>query len=236
MMKYDSDNSTNIKLTLKNILGIKILYPHNRDDFLLRFRNKKNITLLDVGCGNSSVCGIKRVCPNVNYIGLDVGDYNQVPGAIKMMDKYIVVSPEEFASEIGKLENQVDIVISKHNLEHCNQPEMTLVNMLKALKNNGKIYLAFPSEKSVDFPSRKGTLNFYDDPTHVYLPRYDEVLSILEKNGVKIRYAKRQYRPLVLRLVGRLNVNKCQKSEKVFPGIWEYYGFETIIWGEKQGK
>ena len=42
--------------------------------------------------------------------------------------------------------------------------------MKKCLKKGGIIYLVTPSEKSIDFPSREGTLNYYDDKTHKYKP------------------------------------------------------------------
>ena len=64
------------------------------------------------------------------------------------------------------------------------------------------MYLAFPSEKTIDFPSRNGTLNFYDDPTHIFLPDYSKIIKRLEENGMRILFSRKQYKPIYYRIMG----------------------------------
>ena len=94
--------------------------------------------------------------------------------------------------------------------------------------------MAFPSEASVNFPSRGGTLNFYDDETHVWLPEFDKIVSQLKENGMKINYANRRYRPLILRFVGWIVEANSRTLNRVIDGTWAYYGFEAIIWATKE--
>ena len=46
--------------------------------------------MLDVGCGNNSPRIAKSIRPDIYYVGVDVGDYNQENGSIECADEYIV--------------------------------------------------------------------------------------------------------------------------------------------------
>ena len=108
---------------------------------------------------------------------LDVDDYNQSEYSKGEMDRYVEVTPDDFAKEIESMKDQFDVVISRHNIEHTNEPRRCVAAMAGALKKGGRLYMAFPSEHSTKLLSRGGTLNFYDDPTHVYVPEFDWILS-----------------------------------------------------------
>ena len=59
----------------------------------------------------------------------------------------------------------------------------TFLHMLALLEepNKGKIYLSFPSVKTLNFPKRLGCLNYYDDPTHKDLPPdFNLILEIMK--------------------------------------------------------
>lgn len=214
-------------------LQTKIIDPRGKSAFCMSINNRKKTCVLDVGCGNNSVANIKGICDKVHYIGLDVGDYNQTQASIKSMDEYIVVSPEDFAGKIEEMRGTVDVIVSSHNIEHCNEPQRVLRAMVNALKKGGKMYLAFPSEESEFFPSRGGTLNFYDDSSHNYMPKYDHILHILQKNGMKIIYEKKMYRPFFLRKIGESNEGWSRQMNRVVAGTWAYWGFESVIWAKK---
>ncbi len=149
------------------------------------------------------------------------------------MDKYIVVKSEEFAKRIEEQE-ELDVIISSHNLEHCNEPQRVLAAMAKALKKNGMMYLSFPSEASANFPERYGTLNFYQYPGHIYLPIFKDVIEILEQNGMKIIYKQKNYQPYWLKKIGEKNEATSIAVNRVLRGTWAYWGFETVIWAKKR--
>ena len=58
--------------------------PGNKRDFLNGIRNGASV--LDIGCGNSSVLRIKAIKPDVKYTGIDIGDYNQSDLAKKIRE------------------------------------------------------------------------------------------------------------------------------------------------------
>jgi hypothetical protein len=70
--------------------------PHGKRRFLKTI-NKKGV-LMDVGCGNNSPYYVKKHCPDVYYIGIDIGDYNQ--SKPNLADEYIITTPDQFASAI----------------------------------------------------------------------------------------------------------------------------------------
>lgn len=193
----------------------------------------KNASVLDVGCGNGGPSRFKSIRPDLYYVGIDVGDYNNSREDIRRADEYIVTSPDLFPKSISELGQRFDAVVSSHNLEHCNHPEETLVEICGVLKTGGLIFLAFPSEESVYYPKRKGTLNFYDDATHIWVPNWSTVQKILKMQGISIIKSKKNYRPFIHLICGMIFEPLSRYYKRVFPGTWALYGFESVIWGRK---
>jgi SAM-dependent methyltransferase len=188
--------------------------------------------VLDIGCGNDSPIHFKNHRPDCHYIGLDVGDYNQNPLSKNAADEYIITEPEHFHSSILRFQNQMDAVISNHNLEHCDAPVDVLAAMIKCLKPGGVLYLATPCEESVRFPKRKGTLNFFDDHTHKTVINWEETLSTIAMEGLAIEFLAKRYRPVPLLAIGILLEPVSALLGKVGPAstTWSLYGFESVIW------
>lgn len=189
--------------------------------------------LFDVGCGNDSPFTFKTLRPDIRYVGLDVGDYEQRHEPTKYADEYLIVSPDQFSSAIAERLGQFDAVVSSHNLEHCFDPDSVVVAMADALRPGGRIFFAFPSAASVRLPPRQGTLNFYDDETHVRPPDYKRVLQLLERRKVTIDFSAERYRPPLAVATGVLNEPRSRITGRVLRGTWALYGFETVIWGTK---
>lgn len=209
----------------------RVLNQKYKPDFILQL--PRGAKILDVGCGNNSAQSTKKLRPDIYYVGLDVGDYNQAEPPAQHADEYIVVSSDLFAEEIEKRADVFAAVISSHNLEHCERPERVLSAMCRALAPGGQLYLAFPSEQSVNFPRRSGTLNFYDDDSHREVPRFLEVVEQIQAAGLKIQFSARQYRPPYKYLRGLLNEPRSAIKKRVYSGTWALYGFESIIWARR---
>lgn len=215
----------NIKFAL-----IKLIRPYGKVDFISNL--PKGSKILDVGCGNNSPYRTKKILPDCIYTGIDVGDYNQTH--TNCADSYIVTSPEKFSEKIYSLPSIFDAVISAHNLEHCNNRESTLLAMLNCLRAEGRIYLSFPSDKSISLPSRGGTLNYFDDPTHKDVPPdFDLIIKRIISNNFHIIYANRYYKTRILESIGRLINPLSKKLNKTLTGTWELHGFESIIIAQK---
>ena len=190
--------------------------------------------MLDVGCGNNSPRDAKLLRPDLEYIGLDVGDYNQ-HDSIRHADAYIVVPSADFAGAIAAQAGLMDAVVCSHNLEHCDEPAAVLAAMATALRPGGVLYLAFPCEESVHFPSRRGSLNFSDDATHRAVPQWQATLAALLAGGITPLYANRRYRPWLLAGAGLVLEPLGHLLGRNMPGgsTWALYGFESIIWARK---
>jgi SAM-dependent methyltransferase len=211
-----------------------IFSPYGKISFIKRYIPNKG-KVLDVGCGNNSPFRTKSLRPDIRYVGLDVGMCNQIADPSIYADELIITSPEDFASRIAKYTDEFDAVISAHNLEHCNDYEGVLFNMLKSVNGGGYLYLSFPCEDSVNFPSRKGTLNFYDDKTHRNIIRYKSVADTIKNSGFDIVFGRRNYKPFLLYLIGLLCEPVSILLKKVIPcsATWAFYGFETVIIAKK---
>ncbi len=193
-----------------------------------------NGRVLDVGCGNNGPYSLKTKRPDLYYVGLDIGVYNQTTDYARYADEFILTEPQNFAKKIEEYPNTFDAIISTHNLEHCDDYVGVTLAMIKALKQGGTIYIAFPCEASVNFPKRIGTLNFYDDSTHKNLIPYSSFISLLKDNGLEIIFSARRYRPWMLFVMGLLCEPICRMTHRLARGTWSLYGFETIIVARKK--
>jgi SAM-dependent methyltransferase len=208
----------------RNLQRIKIrirlwMRKRGKDAFLRSLPDHARI--IDIGCGNSSPMKTKMLRSDLTYVGLDIGDYNQTSPR-DFADQYIIVSSSEFADAIGRFEGQMDAVVSSHNIEHCTEPQRVLEQMLASIKIDGRIYLSFPCEESVNFPKRRGTLNFYDDTTHNKVPRWDSVLNTIKQAGFVIDHASKRYRPIGLMLIGSLLEPTSAILRVNLLGTWEF--------------
>lgn len=211
--------------SMKNRLTIAAS-PHGWRAFVASL--KQGATVVDVGCGNNSPYKLKTQRPDINYIGIDVGDYNQTSPILA--DEYIVTNSESFPSVIEGLAERADAVISSHNIEHCADPPRVLRAMARALRPSGVMYVSFPSEASAHFPSRRGCLNFFDDPTHKTLPIFAHIATGLQQLGCELLVSEPQYRPIILYLAGALVEPLARRRKSTMFGTWAFYGFESILW------
>lgn len=203
-----------------------------KQNFLLKIRGKK-ADILDIGCGNNSPSYIKGIVPDCYYVGVDVGDYHMSKSSMKLADEMYYFKPESFAEGIQSMDKEFDVVVSAHNIEHCNKPMETIDAICRRLRKGGLLYIAFPSSESVNFPRREGTLNFYDDPTHIYVPDIDEIVRRLRGNKMKIVKEIRGYKPVYPFIMGGVREPFSRRKGKVLKGTWGYWGFESVIWAEK---
>lgn len=133
----------------------KLLRPRGQRSFMSSIK-KENCKILDVGCGNQSSYFFKQVKPDCVVYGIDVGDFNQSDESKGLYYQYIIAQPKTFSRSIKNIEEDFDIIISNHNIEHCNDPENTFRAMLDRTSLGGYLFIATPSLRSINFPSRGG--------------------------------------------------------------------------------
>ena len=217
----------------KNFLFFKnlvrdLINPYKIETFLRSLPCDSRI--LDIGCGNNSPMRVKSILPKSYYIGIDIQDYNQQTSSYA--DEYYVVEKLLFNNKIASFKN-IDVVISHHNLEHVDNREITFKVMRKCLKKKGLIYLVTPSERSIYFPYRKGTLNYFDDITHKEKPiKFNWIVSELNKDNFQIIKALKEYKPFFYFIIGFIKEFTKPKFTDFY--AWCFYGFETIVIARKR--
>ena len=211
-----------------------VLRPNNKTAFVATLPTAASV--FDIGCGNRSAERIKRVKPNLRYVGIDVGDFLQSNESLSVMDRYLRVPSADFASAIASIGEDFDAVISAHNIEHCEQPQEVVDSMCAALKPGGSLYFSFPCSASVGFPKRDGTLNFYDDPTHREPPDFFKLQNRLVENGMTIVISRPRSRPLIYATIGAVMEPFSALRRRVddYGFSWAFWGFESIIWAQKK--
>lgn len=220
-------------LKVKSKIG-KRINPNNKYYFIDSI--VKNGKLFDIGCGNNSPFIMKTLRPDVYYVGLDVGDYNQTYTPSEYADEFVVTDPAHFHLKIAEYANTFDSAISSHNLEHCDDYLKVTLAMIQSLKKGGTAYISFPCEESVNFPHRRGTLNFFDDCMHSKPIAYSPFISFLKQNGMSIMFARKRYRPLIPFILGLFYepISRLINKLAPFQCTWALYGFETVIVAKKE--
>jgi len=228
----------NISILKKATLRLQPLHrKHGKVAFISKLPQKAK--LFDVGCGNASSNKIKYIRPDLYYIGIDICEYNPANNIKEIADEIIITSPEKFHIEIENRKNHFDAILSAHNLEHCNEPTKVMNAMIESLKKGGVLYLSFPSDVSVNFPSDKIIgLNFFDDPTHNQVINFRDTINYLKSNEMQIIYSAHQYKSFLFYVLG-LIVEPFRRLFNIHistAATWAYWGFESIIIAKKLSK
>lgn len=199
-----------------------------------KYLAKKEISILDVGAGSHSATITKKWLPKCYYTGIDIpGSYNNDELDFRLMDKFIEM-------DLTKLEfdniqsNSYDMIVMCHVIEHLHNGDKVIAGLLPKLKKNGIIYLEFPSPRSVNFPSKKETLNFYDDPTHCRIFSVEEVSEILSQSGFSILSSGIRRQFVNILLMPLKIVYQSLTKGYVRGGVyWDYYGFAEYVCARK---
>lgn len=197
------------------------------------------LRILDIGCGNSSPSITKRWFPGCHYTGADIQRYNLGAADDAAMDAFFLLGVDGSGYDAIP-DASYDLLILNHVLEHMTMAEPILARLCAKLKPGGLIWIAFPSERSLGLPSSADeTLQFCDDPTHVYLPSVREVANILLANGVKILHAGRSREGFLTTLgdcvkYAKRRMNAALTGKFSGRGMWYLLGFEDHVLGQRK--
>ncbi|HOE05633.1 MAG TPA: class I SAM-dependent methyltransferase [Bacteroidales bacterium] len=210
-----------------------MMIPANLKKIYSVFR-KKPFLLLDAGSGNSAATKLKKHMPKCLYYGIDITrDYNYRPDDFALMEGFWEKDLTQLS--FGDIPDQhFDAIIMTHVIEHLHNGDQVIEALLSKLKSGGYIYIEYPSARSVNFPSKRGTLNFYDDPTHVRIYTLNEVKSIVEKSGCTVQDAaiRRDLRNILIMPVKMLH-NRIKYGYVMSSVYWDWYGFAEYVFARK---
>jgi SAM-dependent methyltransferase len=195
--------------------------------------------ILDVGCGNGSPTLTKRWFPGCHYAGADIQRYKLSNADVSAMDEFFQLGADGSGYDAIP-DASYNFVILNHVIEHMQAPLPIVATLCRKLKPGGFIWIAFPSKRSLTLPhSVDETLNFYDDPTHVYLPDVGEVAKILEGSGVAVLDAGQSKEGFWTSVADRAKfckrwVKKVLTGEFSGRGMWYLMGFEDHVFGQRE--
>lgn len=126
---------------------LRYLLKPCRLDALHSFLIKKNVTILDVGCGNHSPSITKKYYPHSVYYGLDRSkNYNLGAEDLESMKEFFEVDLLKLETLSIVPNDYFDCVIFNHVIEHLPNGPAVVVELLKKLKKSGIFYLETPAQ------------------------------------------------------------------------------------------
>ena len=125
----------------------KTIRPRGQRSFISSM-SKEDCKILDIGCGKNSIF-LKSVKPNSSIYGVDVSFFEQTNESKALYENLIICDSKDFAQSIQNIDKDFDIIISNHNIEHCEDPQSTFSAMVDKAKVGGILFFATPSLKSV---------------------------------------------------------------------------------------
>lgn len=195
--------------------------------------------ILDIGCGNGSPTVTKRWFPGCHYTGADIQRYRLSDADMAAMDAFYPLNADGSGYDAIP-DASYDFVILNHVVEHMRDPMPVVATLCAKLKPGGFIWIAFPSLRSLSLPhSVDETLQFSDDPTHVYLPDVREMANVLLANGVMVLSAGRSREGFLTRVGDRFKLGK-RRVKWLFTGkfsgrgMWYVLGFEDHVFGQRR--
>lgn len=199
-----------------------------------RHTDKKDLKILDIGSGSHSSTITKKWLPNCHYTGVDRDvSYDNTEEDIRNMDEFFQLNLTEL--EYGAIpDDTYDVIIMSHVIEHLHNGEQVLPLLFQKLKKGGLFYIEFPTEASASFPSKKETLNFFDDDTHVRIWSIKEVANIFMKGRFKVKMAGKNRSWINIALMPvKIPLQLITKGYVRGGVYWDWYGFADYLIAEK---
>jgi ubiquinone/menaquinone biosynthesis C-methylase UbiE len=201
---------------------------------LKRSFGNKPFKLLDVGAGNHSASLVKHYLPNASYYGIDISkDYNNDESDFELMDGF-------WEKDLTKLQfddipnESFNAILMAHIIEHLENGDEVIAALLPKLKKGGLIYIEYPGETSMSLPSKKGTLNFHDDDTHVRLYSVPELKNLLEQHNCEVIESgtRKDWRYIALM---PLKIPFHLLKSGYVPGsvYWDFFGFAEFVFAKR---
>ncbi len=209
------------------------LKPH-RISTLLRLVPRADIRILDIGCGSHSPSITKKWFSNCHYTGVDRDQsYNYDQHDLQALDEFFAIDLS--AGDVSSLPDAAyDVLIMSHIIEHLENGDEVLVELLAKLRPGGIAYVEWPNPRSVDFPSMRETLNFYDDPTHVRIFSVPEISDLLTANGLVVIQSGTIRRLIhVLLMPVKAAVQLITRGYVRGGTFWDLYGFAVHVVASK---
>lgn len=170
--------------TKNNNYPLKLLFSPIK--FMIRSTIiKKNIKLLDVGCGTGEFLHEMQQL-GLNIYGIEVGEIDE---SADLNIKNTNLLDAKYS------DNYFDLITMNHVMEHINCPSETLKEIHRILNTNGKFIIGVPNINSIANKLFKKNWLSYDIPRHLFNYSDELMINILRKHKFKIVNIRYNSRP-----------------------------------------
>jgi 2-polyprenyl-3-methyl-5-hydroxy-6-metoxy-1,4-benzoquinol methylase len=168
------------------------IYSNQGNPSVLKFIDKNDCTVLDVGCGSGDTGNlIKSIYPKTHITGITCSPLEK-DVAIEKLDDCICMDIERDPLP-NLLNQQYDVLCLLHVLEHLVDPVSAIKKLLPYLKNGGKIIIALPNIANWRYriPIVLGEFKYTDsgvmDKTHLHFYTFNSAPQyLIEPLPIKI--------------------------------------------------
>lgn len=197
----------------------------------------KAFKMLDVGASNGSSLLAKHWFPACVYHGLDRPGQDISAAEHAAMGKFIECDLEK--DDLTRLaDRSYDVIVIAHVIEHLRNGLDVLSKLTEKLADGGRIYIEFPSVRSLSLPSAYNTLNFCDDPTHVRVYNIEEVANALLAEGLTVvrAGARREWSRILLSplTLPKQITSVLTKGKLDANGLWDLMGFADFVYARRK--
>ncbi len=220
---------------MKHFLFLKKVICPPKLLFAVKIFKKEPINILDIGCGNYSFLLTKKWLNIKHYTGVDKEYWHDEKDSYKDIEDLKFIDLEKPDALIKIPNDFYDYIIFNHVIEHLTNAEEVLKEFLKKLKKNGYIYIETPSIKTLNYPSAKGFLNFYDEETHKRVYPSPYLISVMMSYGFKIKKygTRRDFKRIILYTIPMLIYNILYsipfKKKLDSRGLWDFLGIAEFV-------
>lgn len=202
--------------------------------FLKRSFGTGSFRLLDVGSGNHSASRIHGIFPACSYYGLDMDKtYNNSEEDFKVMEDFYQLDLTTLDYSIIP-DNFFDGIWMAHVIEHLHNGDEVVEQLIAKLKPGGYFYIEYPGIRSTTLPSMHGSLNFYDDKSHVRIYSVKELSKVFEKNNCSIIKSGARRNWFYIAGMPVKIVTTLLKGKKLQGNIfWDLMGFAEFLYVRK---
>jgi hypothetical protein len=121
-----------------------------------------------------------------------------------------------------------------HVIEHLSNGDDVVRKLIEKLKPGGFFYIEYPGIKSTRLPSMRGSLNFYDDSSHVRIYSVAELTNVFTQSGCSvIKSGTRRNWFYILGMPVQVIKSVLQGRKLQGHIFWDLLGFAEFLYVKK---